>query len=54
VTYKLYRVNDDETTTPVSTHGTMQDGVAAGVDMVENRDMEYAYALHNGTVDVSA
>jgi hypothetical protein len=46
IEYTLYRVNDDETTTPVSTHPTMQDGVMAGVDMVENVDLDYAYALH--------
>jgi hypothetical protein len=46
VTYTLYRINDDETTTPVSQHPTIGDGVAAGVEMVENVDMEYAYALH--------
>ncbi len=44
--YTLYRVNDDETTTEVRTHLTMQDGVAAGVEMVENVDLDYAYALH--------
>ncbi len=46
MTYTLYRINDDETTTPVSTHPTIEDGVVAGVDMVENVDLEYAYALH--------
>ncbi len=52
IEYILYRIEDDETTTPVSTHPTMQDGVAAGVDMVENVDLDYAYALHtpNGRV----
>ena len=44
--YTLYRINDDETTTPVSQHPTIGDGVAAGVDMVENVDLDYAYALH--------
>ena len=43
----LYRINDDETTTPVSQHPTIGDGVAAGVDMVENVDMDYAYALYS-------
>ena len=46
IEYTLYRIEDDETTTPVSTHPTMQDGVTAGVDMVENVDLDYAYALH--------
>ncbi len=52
IEYTLYRIEADETTTPVSTHPTMQDGVAAGVDMVENVDLDYAYALHtpNGRV----
>jgi len=51
IEYILYRI-EDETTTAVSTHPTMQDGVAAGVDMVENVDLDYAYALHtpNGRV----
>ena len=44
--YTLYRINDDQTTTVVSQHPTMQDGVLAGVDMVENVDLDYAYALH--------
>ena len=47
MTYTLYRINDDETTTPVSTHPTIGDGVAAGVEMVERVDLEYAYALHS-------
>ncbi len=52
MTYTLYRINDDETITPVGSYPTIQDGVAAGVDMVENVDMDYAYALHtpNGRV----
>ena len=52
MTYTLYRINDDETTTPVSQHPTIGNGVAAGVDMVENVDMDYAFALHtsNGRV----
>ena len=47
IEYTLYRINDDETTTPVSQHPTIGDGVAAGVDMVENVDMDYAYALYS-------
>jgi len=52
IEYTLYRINDDETTTPVSTHPTIGDGVAAGVDMVENVDMDYANALHTGATRV--
>ncbi len=52
IEYTLYRIEDDETTTAVSQHPTIQDGVAAAVYMVENVDMEFAYALHtpNGRV----
>jgi hypothetical protein len=46
IEYILYRIEDDETTTPVSTHPTIEAGVMAGVDMVENVDLDYAYALH--------
>jgi hypothetical protein len=45
IEYTLYRIEDDETT-PVSTHPTIEAGVMAGVDMVENVDLDYAYALH--------
>ena len=50
--YTLYRIEDDETTTEVSTHPTIGDGVAAGVDMVERVDLDYAYALHTGSTRV--
>jgi hypothetical protein len=52
VIYTLYRIEDDETTTEVSTHPTIGDGVAAGVDMVERVDLDYAYALHTGSTRV--
>jgi hypothetical protein len=47
IEYILYRIEDDETTTPVSTHPTIEAGVMAGVDMVENVDLDYAYALYS-------
>jgi hypothetical protein len=52
IEYIIYRIEDDETTTPVSTHPTIEAGVMAGVDMVEIVDLDYAYALHtpNGRV----
>ena len=52
IEYTLYRIEDDETTTPVSQHPTIGDGVAAGVDMVERVDLDYAYALHTGSTRV--
>ncbi len=50
--YTLYRIEDDETTIPVATYPTMQEGVAAGVNIVEHIDMDYAYALHTGATRV--
>lgn len=50
--YTLYRIEDDQTTTEISQHGSIDEGVAAGVEMVENVDLEYAYALHSGPTRV--
>ncbi len=52
IEYTLYRIEDDESNTPVATYPTMGDGVAAGVDMVENVDLDCAYALHSPTTRV--
>ena len=49
IEYTLYRINDNETTTEVSTHETIIEGVTAGVEMVEHIDLDHAYALHNGS-----
>ncbi len=43
--YTLYRIEDDASTTEISQHDTIAEGVAAGVDMVENVDFDYAYTL---------
>ncbi len=48
--YMLCRIEDDATTTPVSQHGDIVEGIQAGRQMVEVEDHDYAYALHsNGT-----
>jgi|SRR5829696_2847776 len=49
VTYTLYRIEDDQITTEISQHGSIDEGVAAGVNMVENVDFDYAYTLCNGS-----
>jgi hypothetical protein len=49
IEYTLYRIEDDQTTTEISSHASMDEGVAAGVNMVENADLDYAYALCNGS-----
>ena len=52
MTYTLYRIEDNASTTEISTHDTVSEGVAAGMDMVENIDLDYAYALHSGATRV--
>jgi len=49
IEYTLYRIEDDGTTTEISQHGSIGEGVAAGVDLVENVDLDYAYTLCSGT-----
>ncbi len=49
IEYTLYRIEDDGTTTEISQHGSIGEGVAAGVDLVENVDLDYAYTLCNGS-----
>jgi hypothetical protein len=43
--YTLYRVNDDETTTPVGEYGDVLAGVEAGRRITEREDLEFAYRL---------
>ena len=48
--YGLYRVEDDASTTLISEHDSIVEGIAAGKQMVEVEDFDYAYCLHsNGT-----
>ena len=48
--YGLYRIEDDASTTLISEHDSVVEGIAAGKQIVEVEDHDYAYALHsNGT-----
>jgi hypothetical protein len=48
--YTLYRIEDDASTTAVSHHDSIVEGIQAGKHVVEVEDHDYAYALHsNGT-----
>ena len=51
--YTLYRVNDDGTTTEVSSHHDLLTGIAAGRYAVEVEDFDFAYALHTDGVRVA-
>src|SRR5215207_5723991 len=46
VAYVLCRIEDDSSLTPVSRHGDLLTGIAAGGYAVE--DLEFAYALYAG------
>ena len=46
MTYELYRIEDDGTTTEISQHGDLLTGIAAGEDTVSTLDYDFAYALH--------
>ena len=50
MTYTLYRVEDDGTTSEVSQRSDLLTGIAAGNYAVDVEDFDFAYALHsNGT-----
>jgi hypothetical protein len=46
--YVLCRIEDDSSLTPVSQHGDMLTGIAAGGHAVEVEDFDFAYALYAG------
>jgi hypothetical protein len=48
VAYVLCRIEDDSSLTPVSQHGDMLTGIAAGGHAVEVEDLNFAYALYAG------
>jgi hypothetical protein len=53
VTYTLYRINDDATTTAVSQHDSIVEGVAAGKHQVEVEDHDFSYGLYAAGVRVA-
>jgi hypothetical protein len=48
VAYVLCRIEDDSSLTPVSRHGDVLTGIAAGGHTVEVEDTDFAYALYAG------
>jgi hypothetical protein len=46
--YVLCRIEDDSSLTPVSRHGDLLTGIAAGGYAVEVEDFDFAYALYAG------
>jgi hypothetical protein len=48
VAYVLCRIEDDSSLTPVSRHGDVLTGIAAGGHAVEVEDSDFAYALYSG------
>ena len=54
VAYVLCRIEDDSSLTPVSRHGDILTGIAAGGYAVEVEDFDFAYALYSGATRVAA
>jgi hypothetical protein len=48
VAYVLCRIEDDSSLTPVSRHGDILTGIAAGGYAVEVEDHDFAYVLYAG------
>src|SRR5215212_6551738 len=48
VAYVLCRIEDDSSLAPVSRHGDILTGIAAGGHAVEVEDHDFAYALYAG------
>ena len=48
VAYVLCRIEDDSSLTPVSRHGDLLTGIAAGGHAVEVEDFDFAYILYAG------
>jgi NAD(P)H-hydrate repair Nnr-like enzyme with NAD(P)H-hydrate dehydratase domain len=48
VAYVLCRIEDDSSLTPVSGHGDILTGIAAGGYAVEVDNFDFAYALYSG------
>jgi hypothetical protein len=44
--YLLCRIEDDATTTLISEHGDIVEGIQAGRRTVEVEDFDYSYSLH--------
>jgi hypothetical protein len=45
IKYTLYRIEDDATTTAISEHDSIVEGMTAAAHVVENVDLDYAYTL---------
>jgi hypothetical protein len=54
VPYVLCRIEDDSSLTPVSEHGNVADGVAAGKHRVEVEDFDFGYGLFADGIRVAS
>ena len=51
--YTLHRIEDNGTTTEISTHDDLLMGIVAGGYAVDVEDHEFAYALYSGAARVA-
>jgi hypothetical protein len=54
IKYTPYRIEDDETTTAVSQHDSIVEGVAAGQHVVSTLDHDFSYGLYADDVKVAS
>jgi hypothetical protein len=54
VTYTLYRVEDDASTTYIDEYPSIVEGIAAGQHVVKNEDLDFSYALYADGVEVAS
>ncbi len=47
IEYTVYKVEDDQTRTEISQHGSIVEGTSAAGYIVESVDHDYAYELHS-------
>lgn len=54
MTYTLYRIEDDATTTFISEHGDLLDGIRAGERVVKHEDYDFSYGLYTDGLKVAS
>jgi hypothetical protein len=54
IKYTLYRIEDDTTTTAISNHDSIVEGVAAGKHQVEVEDHDFSFGLFADGVRVAS
>jgi hypothetical protein len=54
IEYTVYRVEDDQTRTSISTHESLLEGTIAAANIVEGVDFDYAFEVRTGSCVVAS